>query len=207
MSKLQEIAAIPLSLSPSPFASPDGGSHADSRQFDCHGLWYKLALFFPSALFVVFLLSQARRSFTKLFHGRSHIMIVYYALLWLVSILNLMWCSLQVIWVVDFLLSNWISCFAVSFHRLLVLKFGSLTPKAPQLVLICSSGSWVFGLCAVIESAGFCLMVLVISCGVHWLVVLFNSRFLGWSLTSFQLINYIFWVTDYVLVIHLRPLN
>lgn len=133
MSKLQEIAAIPLSLSPSPFASPDGGSHADSGQFDCHGLWYNLAVFFPSALFVVFLLSQARRSFTKLFHGRSHIMIVYYALLWLVSILNLMWCSLQVIWVVGFLLSNWISCFAVSFHLLLVLKFGSLTPKSSSV--------------------------------------------------------------------------
>ncbi|KAI3861794.1 hypothetical protein MKX03_027399 [Papaver bracteatum] len=63
--------------------------------FNCHGLWYNLAVIIPSVIFVVYLGYQAKKSFIKLSHGRSHIMISYYGLLWLVSLLNLAWCFLQ----------------------------------------------------------------------------------------------------------------
>lgn len=63
---------------------------------DCHGVLYNLALIIPTVLFVAYLGSQARRSFARLTYGRSHIMIAYYALLWVVTILNLLWCLLQV---------------------------------------------------------------------------------------------------------------
>ncbi|KAK2977366.1 hypothetical protein RJ640_013345 [Escallonia rubra] len=63
--------------------------------FECHGFWHNVALIVPSALFVMYLAYQARKSFAKLSHGRSHIMIAYYGFLWLVSLLNLAWCSLQ----------------------------------------------------------------------------------------------------------------
>ncbi|KAJ4760095.1 Transmembrane protein adipocyte-associated 1 [Rhynchospora pubera] len=62
---------------------------------DCHGILYNLALIIPTLLFVVYLGSQARRSYARLTYGRSHIMIAYYALLWLVTIFNLLWCLLQ----------------------------------------------------------------------------------------------------------------
>ncbi|KAF9599049.1 hypothetical protein IFM89_033656 [Coptis chinensis] len=38
---------------------------------------------------------EAKKSFTKLFHGRSYIMIAYYGLLWAISLLNLAWCAFQ----------------------------------------------------------------------------------------------------------------
>lgn len=63
--------------------------------FNCHGWLYNLALIVPSLLFLVYLALQAKKSFTKLFHGRSYIMISYYGLLWLVSLLNLAWCASQ----------------------------------------------------------------------------------------------------------------
>ncbi|OVA18892.1 Uncharacterized protein family [Macleaya cordata] len=63
--------------------------------FDCHGFWYNIALIFPSFLFLVYLGLQARKTYTKLCHGRSYIIISYYGLLWIVSVLNLVWCSLQ----------------------------------------------------------------------------------------------------------------
>ena len=64
--------------------------------FECHGFWHNLFLIIPSLLFVLFLTFQAKKSFQKLSHGRSYIMISYYGCLWLVSLLNLAWCSLQV---------------------------------------------------------------------------------------------------------------
>lgn len=63
--------------------------------FECHGFWHNVALIVPSFLFVLYLVFQARKSYGKLFHGRSYIMIAYYCSLWLVSLLNLAWCSLQ----------------------------------------------------------------------------------------------------------------
>lgn len=64
--------------------------------FECHGFWHNVALIVPSVLFLLYLGFQARKSFTKLSNGRSYIMISYYGCLWLVSLLNLAWCSLQV---------------------------------------------------------------------------------------------------------------
>ncbi|OMO55331.1 hypothetical protein COLO4_36048 [Corchorus olitorius] len=62
---------------------------------ECHGFWHNLALIIPSFIFVLFLAFQAKRSYRKLSNGRSYIMISYYGCLWLVSLLNLAWCSLQ----------------------------------------------------------------------------------------------------------------
>ncbi|GLT41342.1 hypothetical protein SLA2020_225330 [Shorea laevis] len=64
--------------------------------FECHGFWHNLALIVSLLLFVLYLGFQAKKSFQKLSHGRSFIMIAYYSCLWLVSFLNLAWCSLQV---------------------------------------------------------------------------------------------------------------
>lgn len=64
--------------------------------FDCHGFWHNVPLIVFSAMFVLYLASHARKSFTKLSQGRSYIMISYYGVLWFVSVLNLAWCSLQV---------------------------------------------------------------------------------------------------------------
>ncbi|THU51867.1 hypothetical protein C4D60_Mb06t35580 [Musa balbisiana] len=61
----------------------------------CHGLLYNLALIVPSVIFVAYLASLARKSFAKLTNGYSYLMIAYYALLWLISVLNLLWCLVQ----------------------------------------------------------------------------------------------------------------
>jgi hypothetical protein len=63
----------------------------------CHGAWYSLSVMLASLAFVGFLAWQARRSFRRLSYGRSHVVVVaYYALLWAVAVLNLLWCFLQV---------------------------------------------------------------------------------------------------------------
>ncbi|KAM0937483.1 putative transmembrane protein TP [Dioscorea sansibarensis] len=82
-----------LPISPEVAQPTGGGLH--SWFLDCHGLWYTLALTVPSVLFIAYLASQARRSFNTLRFGRSYIIIVYYALLWIVSVLNLFWCLAQ----------------------------------------------------------------------------------------------------------------
>jgi hypothetical protein len=63
--------------------------------FECHGFWHNLALIVFSSMFVLYLASHSKKSFAKLSQGRSYIMISYYGVLWLVSVLNLAWCSLQ----------------------------------------------------------------------------------------------------------------
>ena len=63
---------------------------------ECHGFGHNLALVVASLLFVLYLAFQAKQNFPKLSHGRSYIMISYYGCLWLVSLLNLAWCFLQV---------------------------------------------------------------------------------------------------------------
>ncbi|KAL5723147.1 Cullin-associated NEDD8-dissociated protein 2 [Ranunculus cassubicifolius] len=62
---------------------------------NCHGWLYSLALIVPSVVFLVYLALQVKKSFTKLFHGRSYIMISYYGLVWVVSLLNLAWSAFQ----------------------------------------------------------------------------------------------------------------
>ncbi|KAG1347808.1 transmembrane protein adipocyte-associated 1 [Cocos nucifera] len=98
MRGLEQILAFPLAVSPGGPSSLDGVGNEpvfSSWVSECHGIWYNLALIVPSALFVAYLAFRARKSFAKLTYGRSYIMIAYYALLWLVSILNLLWCALQ----------------------------------------------------------------------------------------------------------------
>ncbi|XP_042459889.1 protein CANDIDATE G-PROTEIN COUPLED RECEPTOR 2-like [Zingiber officinale] len=80
---------LPLATVHIPAASP-------SWFVGCHGPPYNLALIVPSALFVAYLGWLARKSFLKLTSGQSHLMVSYYALLWLVSLLNLFWCLVQV---------------------------------------------------------------------------------------------------------------
>ena len=62
----------------------------------CHGMWYSALLVAPSVLFAIYLAISAIRNIKKFFLGRSFIMISYYALLWITTLLNLAWCSLQV---------------------------------------------------------------------------------------------------------------
>ncbi|EOY10645.1 Uncharacterized protein TCM_025954 isoform 5 [Theobroma cacao] len=89
------------SIADSPFSQNPNNSSSSSVNglygwlFECHGFWHNLALIIPSLLFALFLGFQAKKSFQKLSHGRSYIMISYYGSLWLVSLLNLAWCSLQ----------------------------------------------------------------------------------------------------------------
>ncbi|KAF3779107.1 Transmembrane adipocyte-associated 1-like protein [Nymphaea thermarum] len=62
----------------------------------CHEQWWlEVGLIIASFLFLVFLLSQTKKSFPKLLHGRSHVMIAYYSILWIVAVLNFLWCLLQ----------------------------------------------------------------------------------------------------------------
>lgn len=63
---------------------------------ECHGFWHNAVLIVASFLFVLYLALQAKRSYVKLSHGRSHIIISYYGCLWLASVLNLFWCIFQV---------------------------------------------------------------------------------------------------------------
>ncbi|OAY70260.1 transmembrane protein adipocyte-associated 1 homolog [Ananas comosus] len=101
MRQLEQLTGIPLSMSPDATVPAfggggEGGGSALSWWFvECHGIWHNLALILLSALFVAYLSSQARKSYAKLTYGRSYIMIAYYALLWAVSLLNLLWCVLQ----------------------------------------------------------------------------------------------------------------
>ncbi|XP_077223094.1 protein CANDIDATE G-PROTEIN COUPLED RECEPTOR 2-like [Tasmannia lanceolata] len=93
MRKLEEIGEnISLSLSP---ASDFSARLSSSWIFECHGLWYNLALIFSSALFIAFLTLRAKKSFSKLVNGWSYIMISYYGIVWIVSVLNLAWCVFQ----------------------------------------------------------------------------------------------------------------
>lgn len=62
---------------------------------ECHGFWYDAVLVVPAVVFVVYLAFQAKKNVIKLSNGRSYIMISYYALLWVASLLNLAWCALQ----------------------------------------------------------------------------------------------------------------
>ncbi|RRT78109.1 hypothetical protein BHM03_00017218 [Ensete ventricosum] len=92
------LAAAPAeSADESPVGSSSGSAPISSSWIvGCHGLPYNLALIVPSALFVVYLASKARKSIAKLTYGHSYVMMAYYALLWVVTVLNLLWCLVQV---------------------------------------------------------------------------------------------------------------
>ncbi|XP_022924104.1 uncharacterized protein LOC111431639 isoform X1 [Cucurbita moschata] len=81
----------------SPIGTPDDrGFTAVTSASDCHGMWYSALLVAPSVLFVIYLATSAIKNMKRFFVGRSFIMILYYALLWIATLLNLAWCSLQV---------------------------------------------------------------------------------------------------------------
>lgn len=81
----------------SPIGTPDDrGFTAVTSASDCHGMWYSALLVAPSVLFVIYLATSAIKNMKRFFVGRSFIMISYYALLWIATLLNLAWCSLQV---------------------------------------------------------------------------------------------------------------
>ncbi|XP_043726096.1 protein CANDIDATE G-PROTEIN COUPLED RECEPTOR 2-like [Telopea speciosissima] len=98
MKAMEKVAEVPLpfsGISDSVTERGDYNRRLSGWLSDCHGVWYNVSLIVPSVLFVVYLSLQAKKSFTKLSRGRSYIMIAYYGLLWLVSVLNIAWCSLQ----------------------------------------------------------------------------------------------------------------
>ena len=72
----------------------DQESHVSSSQ--CNGVLYDAFLVVPAVLFLVYLAVRAKKNLGKLRNRGSYIMISYYALLWIVSLLNLAWCILQV---------------------------------------------------------------------------------------------------------------
>lgn len=80
-------------------------SRANGHTAGCHGMSYTVLLVVPSALFAIYLAISAVKNMKKLFLGRSFIMISYYALLWITTVLNLAWCSLQV---------SFFGCFSLS---------------------------------------------------------------------------------------------
>lgn len=89
-------AADPLA----PIGSFPSQPDRDDRGYSvvgCHGMLYSILLVAPSVLFAIYLAISAIKNMKKFFLGRSFIMISYYALLWIITLLNLAWCSLQVI--------------------------------------------------------------------------------------------------------------
>ncbi|XP_047337836.1 protein CANDIDATE G-PROTEIN COUPLED RECEPTOR 2 [Impatiens glandulifera] len=88
---------VPISFRPSnsTVQGDDKVSLLYAWLFECHGFIHNLTLVVSSALFVFYLASHARKSIGRLSNGRSYIMIAYYGCLWLVSLLNLVWCFLQ----------------------------------------------------------------------------------------------------------------
>ncbi|CAM8888438.1 unnamed protein product [Rhodiola kirilowii] len=95
MRGLEEALLISPELSPSNVTNVIGNPRLYGWISECHGFWHNLFLAVPSFIFAVYLALQAKRSYSKLSQGRSSIMISYYVCLWLVTLLNLAWCSLQ----------------------------------------------------------------------------------------------------------------
>lgn len=74
----------------------DGGGFIGGWVDRCHGFLHNTVLVAASLFFVAYLAYEAKKSLSKLSNRRSYIMIAYYGCLWLVSLLNLAWCCLQV---------------------------------------------------------------------------------------------------------------
>lgn len=94
------VSLPPITSSPASSITRRGSSFllgVSSSVSDCHGLWFDVVLVVPSVVFVVYLALHAKTNLKKLCNGRSYIMVSYYALLWIASLLNLAWCSLQVL--------------------------------------------------------------------------------------------------------------
>ncbi|CAM6087522.1 unnamed protein product [Calypogeia fissa] len=53
-------------------------------------------LLLPSLVFLLFLAWRVQSSVRKLAHSKSHIMSTYYVFLWIIAVLNLCWCILEI---------------------------------------------------------------------------------------------------------------
>ncbi|KAJ8752736.1 hypothetical protein K2173_007046 [Erythroxylum novogranatense] len=102
MNLLTSIPNVSYSSLPPKVSAPPGGNRQSSSPLSgggggekCHLVWYEIVLVAAAVLFLLYLAINAKRNVRKLWSGRSFIMISYYALLWLASVLNLAWCSLQ----------------------------------------------------------------------------------------------------------------
>ena len=105
--------------------------------FECHGFWHNVALIVPNLLFIFYLSFQAKKSFSKLTHGRSYVIIAYYACLWLASLLNLFWCSFQVL---GFLFFSFFSlCFFFGFVWWVIVNLCSFLFWVLEILGFCSS--------------------------------------------------------------------
>ncbi|XP_002512286.2 protein CANDIDATE G-PROTEIN COUPLED RECEPTOR 2 [Ricinus communis] len=90
--------SIPISQNPNNSTLKEGGFVGlglFNWLYECHGFLHNVILISASLAFVLYLAFQAKKCFAKLSHGRSYIMIAYYGILWLVSLLNLAWCFFQ----------------------------------------------------------------------------------------------------------------
>ncbi|GMG99658.1 hypothetical protein Nepgr_001498 [Nepenthes gracilis] len=103
MSSFSQVSDLQIPVSPnsnSISGAPEDSINAYGYRLygwllECHGFWHNVALIVPSALFVLYLASQAKKSYRKLSIARSYIIKSYYGIVWLVSLLNLAWCALQ----------------------------------------------------------------------------------------------------------------
>ncbi|XAR52523.1 hypothetical protein NMG60_11020650 [Bertholletia excelsa] len=98
MRAIDSVTEVPFSSPAANSTLEEGWGYAPRLYgwlLDCHGVWHNVALIVSSALFVTYLASHSRKSYARLSHGRSYIMMAYYGFVWFVSILNLAWCCLQ----------------------------------------------------------------------------------------------------------------
>jgi hypothetical protein len=86
------LSLLPLPSLPAKTDGHDRGLHSS----DCHAVWHDAALVVFSVGFVVYLALHAKKNVKKLCNRRSYIVISYYVLLWVATLLNLTWSSLQV---------------------------------------------------------------------------------------------------------------
>lgn len=97
MRVLGETAETPFVISRlSPNSPTTGAGFIGGWVGKCHGFLHNTVLVIAAILFVAYLAYEAKKSLAKLSNRRSYIMIAYYGCLWLVSLLNLAWCCLQV---------------------------------------------------------------------------------------------------------------
>jgi len=104
-----------------------------------------------SVLFVLYLALHAKKSLNSLCRRGSYVVVSYYAVLWLVTLLNLAWSSLQVHHVASFLFC--IYCFLFCFddadlrslcnlHYQLVKNHATLDFKT--IIILCLILKWLF---------------------------------------------------------------
>lgn len=139
---------IPIPISQGSNLALAGGNSAPKFLgwlFECHGFWHNVALIVASFLFVLYLALKARENLSRLSHGRSYIMVSYYGCLWLVSLLNLAWCCLQVrvLWYNFFL---WPTCgnLCLASYEWVFFVLSSKLWVSWVFFLLCKMFVWIF---------------------------------------------------------------